>query len=54
MPAVARLKYTAGMNDQTAASLLESIESPADLRALPQGDLAALAAELREFLIHSV
>ena len=42
------------MNDQTEASLLESIESPADLRALPQADLAALAAQLREFLIHSV
>ena len=42
------------MNDQSEASLLESIESPADLRALPQADLAALAAQLREFLIHSV
>ena len=36
------------------AALLDSIESPADLRALAGGDLAPLAAELREFLIHTV
>ncbi len=34
--------------------LLCAIESPADLRRLPAGKLAALAAELRAFLIHSV
>jgi 1-deoxy-D-xylulose-5-phosphate synthase len=34
--------------------LLGAIESPADLRALPEGKLPALAAELREFLIHTV
>jgi 1-deoxy-D-xylulose-5-phosphate synthase len=34
--------------------LLESIDLPADLRRLPPGKLAELAAELREFLIHSV
>ena len=34
--------------------LLCAIESPADMRRLPLGKLAALAAELREFLIHSV
>jgi 1-deoxy-D-xylulose-5-phosphate synthase len=34
--------------------LLESIDIPADLRRLPPTKLAELAAELREFLIHSV
>src|ERR1700728_1703197 len=34
--------------------LLESIESPADLRRLPLGQLTQLADELRQFLIHSV
>jgi 1-deoxy-D-xylulose-5-phosphate synthase len=34
--------------------LLEPIRTPADLRRLPVGSLPALAAELREFLIHSV
>ena len=35
-------------------TLLESIDSPADLRRLPPAKLAELAAELRQFLIHSV
>src|SRR5580698_6802309 len=34
--------------------LLSHIESPADLRQLPAAKLPELAAELREFLIHSV
>src|ERR1700722_10983675 len=34
--------------------LLGAIESPADLRALPVGDLPLLAAELREFLVQTV
>ena len=34
--------------------LLESIETPADLRRLPLGQLSQLADELRQFLIHSV
>jgi 1-deoxy-D-xylulose-5-phosphate synthase len=34
--------------------LLSKIESPADLRALPRADLAAVAAELRRYLIHTV
>ena len=34
--------------------LLETIETPADLRALPPADLPKLAAELREFLVNSV
>jgi len=35
-------------------SLLDAINSPADLRALPPADLPKLAAELREFLVTSV
>ncbi|HUN27018.1 MAG TPA: 1-deoxy-D-xylulose-5-phosphate synthase [Steroidobacteraceae bacterium] len=35
-------------------ALLETIESPADLRRLAPAQLPLLAAELREFLIHSV
>jgi len=38
----------------TKYPLLETIDKPADLRRLPQPKLAQLAAELREFLIHSV
>ena len=34
--------------------LLAPIDTPADLRRLPQAQLPALAAELRDFLIHSV
>src|SRR5580658_11299793 len=34
--------------------ILGAIESPADLRALPERDLSALAKELREFLIQTV
>src|SRR5580658_613849 len=34
--------------------LLESIETPADLRRLPLSQLTELAQELRQFLIHSV
>ena len=34
--------------------ILESINSPADLRGLPVPKLVELAAELRDFLIHSV
>jgi 1-deoxy-D-xylulose-5-phosphate synthase len=37
-----------------AFPLLSKIESPADLRALPRSDLAALTAELRRYLIHTV
>ncbi len=35
-------------------SLLESIQSPADLRRLPQAKLVALTEELRQFLIQTV
>ena len=34
--------------------LLESIHSPADVRALPAGQLPQLCQELREFLVRSV
>src|SRR6202171_1727125 len=34
--------------------LLDLVGTPADLRRLPTADLAALAQELRQFLIHSV
>jgi 1-deoxy-D-xylulose-5-phosphate synthase len=34
--------------------LLQSIDAPADLRRLPAAKLTELAAELRQFLIHSV
>src|ERR1700734_1727054 len=34
--------------------LLQSINTPADLRRMPASQLVALAQELREFLIHSV
>jgi 1-deoxy-D-xylulose-5-phosphate synthase len=36
------------------SNLLETIASPAELRALPQADLAQLARELRAFLLQSV
>jgi 1-deoxy-D-xylulose-5-phosphate synthase len=42
------------MSEQKPAALLDSIEAPADLRALAAGELAPLATELREFLIHTV
>src|ERR1700744_6316512 len=43
------------MDVQTAGyPLLESINSPADLRRLPLAKLPELAHELRQFLIHSV
>jgi 1-deoxy-D-xylulose-5-phosphate synthase len=42
------------MIDAKPPALLPTIESPADLRALPRDELAALSAELRDFLIHTV
>ncbi|KJY35799.1 1-deoxy-D-xylulose-5-phosphate synthase N-terminal domain-containing protein, partial [Streptomyces sp. NRRL S-495] len=35
-------------------SLLSSVTSPADLRALPAAELPRLAGEIREFLIDAV
>ncbi len=42
------------MSDSPTYPLLEKIDSPADLRKLPETRLPALAKELREFLIHTV
>jgi 1-deoxy-D-xylulose-5-phosphate synthase len=42
------------MGDAPRTGLLEAIETPADLRALERRDLPALAAELRDCLIHTV
>ncbi len=42
------------MTTDQAFPLLESIDTPADLRKLPESELKALADELREFLIQSV
>jgi 1-deoxy-D-xylulose-5-phosphate synthase len=36
------------------ASLLETINGPADLRKLPRAQLATVADELRSYLLHSV
>ena len=42
------------MTDPAHYPLLAEIDSPADLRALPESALPALARELREFLLQSV
>jgi 1-deoxy-D-xylulose-5-phosphate synthase len=42
------------MNQTNPYPLLQTIDSPADLRNLPADQLPALAAELRDFLLHSV
>jgi 1-deoxy-D-xylulose-5-phosphate synthase len=42
------------MTDPGRYPLLTSIDSPAALRALPEADLPAVAAELRDFLVHTV
>ena len=41
-------------NLQTAAPLLPSIDSPADLRRLSVDQLPQVCAEIRDFLIHSL
>ncbi|MBP6853915.1 MAG: 1-deoxy-D-xylulose-5-phosphate synthase, partial [Rhodoferax sp.] len=38
----------------TSYPLLQTINDPADLRRLPRRQLATLAAELRDYLLHSV
>ena len=35
-------------------NILDSIHSPADVRALPEDQLPALCAEIREFLVRSL
>jgi 1-deoxy-D-xylulose-5-phosphate synthase len=42
------------MNDAQSYPLLARLESPADLRQLPQGELANVAGELRRYLIDTV
>jgi 1-deoxy-D-xylulose-5-phosphate synthase len=42
------------MSEHKPAGLLETIETPADLRALPREELHALAKELRQYLIETV
>lgn len=42
------------MNYPIETPILDTINSPADLRKLPESDLIPLASELREFLLHSV
>ncbi len=42
------------MGPAAAFPLLSRINSPADLRALPRSDLAAVTEELRRYLIHTV
>ena len=42
------------MGDEEPDGLLATIETPADLRALKRGDLAALSDELRQYLIQTV
>lgn len=40
------------MIDEIQTPLLDTIDSPADLRKLPESDLEPLASEIREFLLH--
>ena len=42
------------MIDPTRYPLLSRIDSPRDLRALPESELPAVTKELREYLIESV
>ena len=42
------------MNYPIKTPLLDNINSPADLRLLPEDQLVTLASELREYLLHSV
>ena len=42
------------MTNKTRTPILDSIETPADLRKLPESRLQPLAIELRDFLLHSV
>jgi 1-deoxy-D-xylulose-5-phosphate synthase len=42
------------MTDASRYPLLATLDSPAELRALPASDLPAVSAELRDFLVHSV
>ena len=53
-PAAAQCRLLPMADPPEKYPLLESIDSPADLRRLPAAKLEELAGELRQFLIHSV
>ncbi len=51
---MAFLAYTIFMNTEINTPLLDKIDSPADLRKLPESQLDQVADEIREFLLYSV
>jgi 1-deoxy-D-xylulose-5-phosphate synthase len=51
---MAFLVYTIFMNTEINTPLLDKIDSPADLRKLPESQLDQVADEIREFLLYSV
>ena len=51
---MAFLAYTIFMNTEINTPLLDNIDSPADLRKLPESQLDQVADEIREFLLYSV
>lgn len=54
MPAMPTKGIAPTMNNPTAYPLLDTVASPADVRALPKELLKPLCKELREFLTHTV
>ena len=51
---MASLAYQIFMNKEINTPLLDNIDSPADLRKLPESKLDQVADEIREFLLYSV
>ncbi len=51
---MASLAYPIFMNKEINTPLLDNIDSPADLRKLPESKLGQVADEIREFLLYSV
>jgi len=51
---MASLTYQIFMNKEINTPLLDNIDSPADLRKLPESKLGQVADEIREFLLYSV
>ena len=51
---MAFLAYTIFMNTEINTPLLDKIDSPADLRKLPESQLDQVVDEIREFLLYSV
>ena len=51
---MASLTYQIFMNKEINTPLLDNIDSPADLRKLPESKLDQVADEIREFLLYSV